>query len=429
MTFQETTEFLYKQVPVFQHSGANAYKPGLGNTNRLDEYFKYPHHSYKTIHVGGTNGKGSCSHTLAAILQEAGYKVGLYTSPHLVDFRERIRVNGKMIPEKYVIDFVAENFENVKDIHPSFFELTMMMAFCYFRDADVDVAIIEVGLGGRLDSTNVITPELSVITNISFDHVQFLGDTYEKIAYEKAGIIKENIPCVIGEYTSDTKDVFLKKASEVNSPILFAQDEDLISDTIVNNDGKRQIISPDFGKITMELNGDCQIHNAKTILASLNQLKARGFNIPDSAVLNGFLNVCELTGLQGRWQKVGESPLSYCDTGHNAGGIKYIAEQLKRQKYKTLRIVLGMVNDKDINSVLALLPKDAVYYFTKASVARALNEKELKNLAENHDLKGNCYSDVAHAYKAAINDSDKDDFIFTGGSNFIIADLLIHLNK
>lgn len=422
MSFEETTEFLFNQVPVFQHSGASAYKPGLANTEALDNYFNHPHHSFKTIHVGGTNGKGSTSHTLAAILQEAGYKVGLYTSPHLVDFRERIRVNGQMLPKQYVIEFVANHYSNIEHIHPSFFELTMMMAFCYFREAKVDVAIIEVGLGGRLDSTNILTPELSVITNISFDHVQFLGNSLPEIAAEKAGIMKTGIPVIIGEAVGEVKEVFKQKAIEQNSPLYFAEESGILSKAEQTPQGEWLYQTALYPDLIGELGGECQQKNALTILTTLSLLK--NFNIPKEAVYKGFKNVTELTGLQGRWQKIKNIPLTYCDTAHNKGGIEYIVNQLSKQKYKKLRIVLGMANDKDITGILALLPKKAHYYFTKASVNRAMEADQLKSLAQDAALKGEAFPTVESAYKAALNESDANDFIFIGGSNFVIADLL-----
>lgn len=423
MTFEETTEFLYKQVPVFQHNGASAYKPGLDNTNALDAYFDYPHKSYKTIHVGGTNGKGSTSHTLAAILQAQGYNVGLYTSPHLVDFRERIRVNGEMLPEQYVIDFVAEHFDSVKHVRPSFFELTMMMAFCYFRACNVDIAVIEVGLGGRLDSTNVITPEMSIITNISFDHVQFLGDTLEKIAEEKAGIIKPAIPVVIGEAEGGIKDIFRNRASEVNAPVIFAQETGIIKSERKENNN--WIFDTEkYASLRFDLGGECQQKNALTILTAIEVLNRQGISINERSVREGFGNVCALTGLQGRWQQVNDNPLTFCDTGHNKAGIEYIVEQLKQQQYETLRIVIGMVNDKDVSGVLEILPKEAVYYFTKASVPRALSETELAEKAACAGLIGTNHASVKEAYQSALAESDSSDFIFVGGSNFIVADLL-----
>lgn len=429
MTFDETTHFLYNQLPVFQQNGASAYKPGLDNTEELDKLFNHPHRFFKTIHVGGTNGKGSTSHTLAAILQEAGYRVGLYTSPHLVDFRERIRVNGQMISKQYVIDFVANHFNQVAHIHPSFFELTMMMAFNYFRDEKVDVAVIEVGLGGRLDSTNIITPELSIITNISFDHVQLLGDTLEKIAIEKAGIIKSGIPAVIGEAQGKVKDVFKERGDEVNASIYFAEEDDSLKSAEKQHDGCWKYTTRDYPALIGELGGDCQVKNTRTLLTALPLLKQAGFQIPEKAVYEGFRHVTTLTGLQGRWQKLADTPLTYCDTGHNEGGIKYLTEQFRSLEYTSLRIVIGMVNDKDIRHVLQLLPRDAVYYFTQASVPRALPVKELFLLGLEAGLTGKCFSSVEEAYQQALKESAETDFIFIGGSNFIVADLLNYLSK
>ena len=358
--------------------------------------------------MAGTNGKGSCSHTIAAILQEAGYRVGLYTSPHLVDFRERIRINGRPIPEEYVVHFVEKERSFFEPLHPSFFELTTAMAFCYFADEKVDVAVIEVGLGGRLDCTNIIHPDLCIITNISFDHTQFLGDTLAKIAGEKAGIIKKDIPVVIGETTPKTKAVFLQRAEEVSAPIIFAEN------TTKN----------DYPGMRTELQGLYQIKNTRTILTALPLLEKAGYHIDEQSVRNGFAHVCELTGLMGRWQKLQDTPTLICDTGHNVGGITYIAEQLKQQNYRHLHIIIGMVNDKDVSGVLALLPKDATYYFTKASVKRALPEEELCKLAAKAGLQGSCYPNVPAAVTAAQEKSHPEDFIFVGGSSFIVADLL-----
>lgn len=429
MTFEETTQFLYNQLPVFQKDGASAYKPGLQNTEALDVTFKHPHKAYKTIHVGGTNGKGSTSHTLAAILQKAGYKVGLYTSPHLVDFRERIRIDGQMIPKQYVIDFVADNFNKVAHIQPSFFELTMMMAFCYFREQKVDIAIIEVGLGGRLDSTNIITPQLSIITNISFDHIQLLGNTLAQIATEKAGIIKSEIPTVIGEASNDTiKKIFADKGKECNAKIVFAEDTEYLKLAQKASNGNWIYKTAAYDDLEGILGGDCQIKNTRTILAALPLLKEAGFEIPDHAVREGFAEVVSLTGLQGRWQKINDMPLTYCDTGHNEGGISYIVDQLKRQQCTNLRIIIGMVNDKDIHHIIKMLPTYAIYYFTQASVNRALPVGELKKLANTAGLQGSAYISVAEAYDAALSDSSPEDFIFIGGSNFIVGDLLNHLH-
>lgn len=412
MDYQNTLNYLYNSTPMFQQVGGKAYKEGLENTLILDEHFENPHRTFRSLHVAGTNGKGSCSHTLAAILQQAGYRVGLYTSPHLIDFRERIRVNGHPIPEEYVIHFVEKERAFFEPLHPSFFELTTAMAFRYFADQQIDVAVIEVGLGGRLDCTNIIRPDACIITNISFDHTMFLGNTLAQIAGEKAGIIKSEIPVVIGETTPETKPVFSQKAQEVNAPIYFAEE---------NN-------CDDYPDIKFELKGLYQKNNKRTILTVLPLLKKAGYCLDEQAVRKGFAHVTELTGLMGRWQKLQDSPTLICDTGHNVGGITYIAEQLKQQTYRHLHIIIGMVNDKDIRGVLALLPKDATYYFTKASVKRALPESDLKALAASVGLKGECYPDVPSAVRDAQEKSLPDDFIFVGGSSFIVADLLANRN-
>ncbi|MDR1504411.1 MAG: bifunctional folylpolyglutamate synthase/dihydrofolate synthase [Prevotella sp.] len=424
MTYQETIEYLYNQLPVYQKIGGSAYKEGLDNSLALDTYFAHPHAKYKTIHIAGTNGKGSTSHLLAAILQEAGYKVGLYTSPHLVDFRERIRVNGEKISQQYVIDFVDKHREYFEPIEPSFFELTMMMSFLYFADMHVDVAIIEVGLGGRLDSTNIITPDLSIITNISFDHMQFLGNTLEKIATEKAGIIKKNIPVIIGEAEGEVKNVFTDTAKRVGAPILFAEDEHIIQSSLKTASGWL-FDTKYYLHLKGELSGYAQIKNAATVLCAVKELQKIGYTIPSKAVYNGFAYVTKLTGLMGRWQILQElHPKIVCDTGHNVAGIKYIADQLANEKYDTLHIVLGMVNDKDITSVLELLPRKAIYYFTKASVPRAMNERELQMLAQKKGLMGYSYPTVAEAVRAAKDWAASNDFVFIGGSNFVVADAL-----
>ncbi len=404
MTYDETIEYLFNSTPLFQNVGKAAYKEGLANTLALDEYFGHPHTQFKTIHVGGTNGKGSTSHSLASVLQSAGYKVGLFTSPHLKDFRERIRINGEMISEEYVVDFVEHHRSFFEPLYPSFFELTTAMAFKYFADEKVDVAVIEVGLGGRLDCTNIITPVLSIITNISFDHVNLLGNTLEKIASEKAGIIKPGVPVVIGETTSKTRTVFETKAKEVGTQIVFAEEKEI-------------------PEIPFELGGDYQQKNLRTIMTALSILR-NAFNISEQNISYGLSNVCEQTGLMGRWQTLKECPKTVCDVGHNVGGFEYIVKQLTRQQYKTLRIVIGMVNDKDINGVLALLPKDAKYYFTKAKVARALRPEELQEKAKEYGLNGNCYPSVTEAYEAAVKEASTDDFIFIGGSCFVVAEVV-----
>ena len=402
MNYEETLEYLYKQLPVFQQIGSVAYKPGLQNTEALDKYFGYPHRKFHTIHVAGTNGKGSVSHLLAAILQLNGYKTGLYTSPHLIDFRERIRINGQMISKEDVIQFAEKHLASTLHIQPSFFELTMMMAFNHFAENQVDVAVIEVGLGGRLDSTNIITPDLCVITNISYDHVQMLGDTLPKIAREKAGIIKSGIPVVIGEAQGEVKQVFIDRAKEIKAPIIFAEGQ------------------IHFG----ELSGLCQEKNAATVLTAVGQLRNLGYNISHQSVYDAFAHVTSLTGLMGRWQQLESSPRLICDTGHNTGGIQYIVRQLQNESYQNLRIIIGMVNDKDISGVLAMLPQNAVYYFTRASIPRALPEERLYELAIKAGLTGKCYPSVQQAVEAAKKESRPDDLIFVGGSTFIVADLL-----
>lgn len=423
MTYKEATEYLFNSVPMFQNVGGAAYKEGLYNTKVLDAHFGHPHRHYKTIHVGGTNGKGSCSHTLAAILQAAGYKTGLYTSPHLTDFRERIRVNGQMIPESEVVSFVENERAFFEPLHPSFFELTTALAFKYFAEAKVDVAVIEVGMGGRLDCTNIIEPDLSVITNISFDHTQFLGHTLAAIAGEKAGIIKTNTPVVVGETTDETRDIFLHKAMEMNSSIRFAEEEHEICSSRMEN-GFRIYKTLHWNEIKGELGGLCQEKNTATILAAVDELQKAGYAIRPENVCMGFENVCELTGLRGRWQQTGTSPLVVCDTGHNTGGIAYIAAQLLNLNARQLHVIIGMVNDKDIRGVLRLLPQSATYYFTKASVKRALDEHKLQELAREEGLEGSAWENVACAWKAARQNAKAEDAIFIGGSTFIVADFL-----
>lgn len=424
MTYNQTLEYLYSQMPEYQRIGHLAYKPGLDNSLKLDELFGHPHQQFKTIHVGGTNGKGSTSHLLAAILQQSGYKTGLYTSPHLVDFRERIRVNGEMVPKKFVIDFVEKYKDGFEPVMPSFFELTMEMAFLYFAEQKIDVAVIEVGLGGRLDSTNIISPDLSIITNIGLEHTQYLGDTLEKIASEKAGIIKPNTPVVIGEASEEkVKTVFLDKAKEQNSPIVFA--DTALPDFSADIQGSMWIFSTrEHGDLKGELNGFAQEKNAKTVLTAVEQLKRIGYQIPKEAVYEGFENVVEITGLMGRWQTLQQSPKIICDTGHNAHGIRYIAEQLKQEKYKKLHMVFGMVRDKDSNAVLSLLPKNAKYYFTKPSNERALSEKTLAQQALQHGLHGETFETVPQAIESAQKNADENDLIFIGGSSFVVADAL-----
>lgn len=423
MNYKETTEYLYNQLPVYQKVGGRAYKEGLDNSLTLDALFGYPHRKYKTIHVAGTNGKGSTSHLLAAILQKSGYKTGLYTSPHLVDFRERIRVNGEKISEQYVIDFVEQYKNNFEPVQPSFFELTMMMAFKYFAECEVNVAIIEVGLGGRLDSTNIITPDLCVITNISKDHTQFLGNTLEQIAVEKAGIIKPNIPVVIGEASGGVRTVFEETALRVGAPIYFAEDEHIIQ-SCKHEQSTFVYETKEFPHLIGELSGDAQVKNTVTVLSSIDKLKKQNYDIPTQAVYEGFAHVTALTGLMGRWQIMQQKPKIICDTAHNIGGMEYVVRQLAHERYDKLHIIMGMVSDKDILSVLNLLPKNAIYYFTRASIERALDENELANKAYASGLTGKAYHTVLEALNAAKAIATENDLIFIGGSNFIVADAL-----
>ena len=428
MNYSETIHYLFNVTPLFQNLGAGAYKPGLRTTEALDEHFEHPHHRFRSIHVAGTNGKGSCSHTIAAILQAAGYKVGLFTSPHLLDFRERIRINRIMIPEQYVIDFVEKEKSFFEPLHPSFFEITTAMAFKYFAEEHVDVAVIEVGLGGRLDCTNIIKPELSIITNISFDHQQFLGNTLTEIAGEKAGIIKRDIPVIIGETVPETRLVFKEKAKTVDTRIIFAEDAPIVLKSFVNGKNFRVYNTTIYGEIFGALTGDCQDKNTNTILTAITHLDC--FKIPLQAILRGFAEVCETTGLMGRWQYIQKNPTVVCDTGHNIGGWKYLGERLtKISQEQPLKIVFGMANDKDIDGVLEILPKTAQYYWAHASVNRALTESQLEGIAAKYALRGKKFTTVEAAYKQALLEASANDFIFVGGSNFVVSDLLSYLNR
>lgn len=426
MTYPETIEYLYKSAPLFQQVGGAAYKEGLFNTRELDRHFGHPHRRFRTIHVAGTNGKGSVSHTLAALLQAAGYRTGLYTSPHLMDFRERIRVNGEMIPEAAVVDFVERERAFFEPLHPSFFELTTALAFKFFAEEEVDVAVIEVGLGGRLDCTNIITPELSVITNISLDHTQFLGDTLEKIAAEKAGIIKEGVPVVIGEVLPRTRPVFESVARDRNAPVFFAEEENEIRNVALTETGTFRYDTCSMGEFDAELTGWCQPKNTATVLCAVKRLYSSFPNLKTSweTCSGAFSRVGKMTGLMGRWQKVSSRPAVILDTGHNIGGWQYLGRQLSAVHCKTLRIVFGMAADKDVDAVLGCLPVSAVYYFTKASVRRAMHEDELAGKAGAHGLRGLSYPDVVAAVNAAMDDADGEDMIYVGGSSFIVADYL-----
>ena len=433
MTYQDTCDYLYNQLPMFEKQGASGYKEGLENSIKLDEHFGHPHRKYRTIHIAGTNGKGSCAHTISAILQMCGYKVGLYTSPHLVDFSERIRINGNPIPEDYVIDFVQNEKIFFEPLKPTFFELVTAMAFKYFADNAVDIAVIETGMGGRLDCTNIISPTLSIITNIGLDHTQFLGSTLEQIAMEKAGIIKPKTPVVIGETTPETRQIFEVMATEINAPITFAEDQREVIDCIPSSNGLLYHTVHD-GIIEAELSGNYQEKNTNTILCAIRKLEEIGLmyplnTIPEEPCRNreirlGFKQVCDLTGLKGRWQKVKDHPLTICDTGHNVPGWTYLGEQLKNVPCKHRHIVFGMVEDKDILGVMALLPKDATYYYTRANNKRSASEGVLKLYGKELGLHGDSYPDVASAYHAAQKAAEEKDFVFIVGSSYVVAEFL-----
>lgn len=429
MTYDETLRYLYASAPLFQQIGAGAYKEGLETTRTLDAHFGHPHQKYLTIHIGGTNGKGTCSHSVAAVLQAAGYRVGLYTSPHLVDFRERIRVDGVPMPEAYVVDFVARERSFFEPLRPSFFELTTAMAFKYFADAAVDIAIVEVGLGGRLDCTNIVQPVLSVVTNISLDHTQFLGHTLAAIAGEKAGIFKAGTPAVVGEVTPETRPVFTDAAARVGASLVFAEDAPEVLAVSRDAADEWRFESRTFGSVRSSLTGAYQERNMNTLLTALRELGRAGVRFSADDVRAGLGQVQATTGLRGRWETLRQSPTVVCDTGHNVGAWQYLAPQLRAQRCRRLRVVFGMAGDKDVRSVLALLPRDAAYYFTQASVRRALPAADLLREAEACGLAGAAYPTVASAYTQALADADADDFLFVGGSSFVVADLLAFLQS
>ena len=404
MTYKASINWLFNQLPVFQNIGAAAYKEDLTNTLLLTAHLNHPERNFKTIHVAGTNGKGSTSSMVASVFMEAGYKVGLYTSPHLKDFRERITINGKKISKNYVHQFILKHKSFFEKTELSFFEMTVGLAFQYYSDKKVDIAIIEVGMGGRLDATNVITPLLSVITNIGKDHTQFLGDTLEKIAFEKAGIIKPTIPVVIGEYTAETKSVFLEAAKKNNSEIYFAQDEN----------------HPDY---PCGLLGDYQFQNKKTVIETFRNFKS-DFKISEENIKKGILNVVQNTSLQGRWQILKQNPKVICDTAHNSHGLEMVMNQIKKEKYNQLHIVLGVVNDKDLETILPLFPKNANYYFCKPKNERGLSANILQEKAKSYQLFGNTYASVSKAYKNALCESSDKDLIFIGGSNFVVSEII-----
>jgi dihydrofolate synthase/folylpolyglutamate synthase len=428
MDYQQTLDYLYSRLPMFTRIGAVAYKKDLHNTIALCNYLNNPQDKFKSIHIGGTNGKGSTSHMLASILQDAGYKTGLYTSPHLIDFRERIRINGEMIDQHYVVNFTENIRSVIEEISPSFFEVTVGMAFAYFAEQEIDIAIVEVGLGGRLDSTNIITPEISIITNISLDHTNLLGNTVKEIAVEKAGIIKEGVPVIIGEYDSATANVFTDKAEALNSPIRFADQVLKVSTSNVLGDILTASVSDLNSKIyqdlELDLTGSYQLKNVLSVLEAVKLLQDEGYDIPESAIYSGLKNVKVNTGLQGRWQVLGTAPFIVCDTGHNEAGIKEVIKNLNSLHYDQLHIVLGMVKDKDISAVLSQLPKKAMYYFCSPQLERALSPEDIQQQANSYGLLGNAYTSVFNAFEAAKENASKNDVVFIGGSTFVVAEVL-----
>lgn len=431
MTYQETLDYLFVQVPMFQNLGAGAYKAGLETTLTLAEHWGNPHRKLTTIHVGGTNGKGSTASTISAILQSAGYKVGLYTSPHLVDFRERIRINGEQVPKEFVIQFV-EDYLSQKDLtalRPSFFELSTIMAFTWFAKQNVDIAVIEVGLGGRLDCTNIITPLLSIITNISLDHMALLGDTEAKIAEEKAGIIKKGVPVVIGSAQGEVLKVFKDKASEAGSVLTLASETKGYHGATIHSDGI-DYIGTKWGDIRGELSGDCQLENTSTVLAALEYITPHFPKIDAVAVREGFGNVCRLTGLAGRWMELQHSPVRVlCDTGHNIGGWRLLGPTLSKiAEDSDLHMVIGFVNDKDVTAIMDMMPRKARYYFATPSVARGRDAASTAATAAKAGIQGKAYETVAAAYAAARSASKAGDTIFVGGSTFVVADLITCTN-
>ncbi len=405
MTYQDTLNWMFSQLPMYQNQGKIAFKKDLSNTLKLANHLNHPEDKFKSIHVAGTNGKGSTSHMLASILQEAGCKVGLYTSPHLKDFRERIKINGKVVSKQFVIGFINRNKAFFEENQLSFFEMTVGMAFDYFSKQDIDIAVIEVGMGGRLDSTNIITPEVSVITNIGLDHMQFLGDTLEAIAFEKGGIIKPNIPVVIGETQKETVPVFTDLANKNDAKIVFA-DKNI-----------EQIYKSD-------LIGSYQSKNIKTVIQSIKILQTKGYKISKKHIEVGLLNVVKNTGLLGRWQVLNRNPKVVCDTGHNKEGLTYVMHQLSEESYESLHIVFGVVNDKDLNSIIDLLPIEATYYFCKPNILRGLDTDKLKEIFNQYGLKGEAYISVNEAYKTALAHAKTDDLIFIGGSTFVVAEII-----
>ena len=428
MNYQETLDWLFSQLPMFQRKGQAAYKANLDNTLELDRVLGHPHKKFKTIHVAGTNGKGSVSHLLASVLQTAGYKTALYTSPHLKDFRERIKIDGEPVSKQYVVEFVEKHKDRFSEMKPSFFEMTVAMAFQYFAEQKVDYAVIETGLGGRLDSTNIITPEISVITNVSLDHTALLGDCVTKIAPEKAGIIKKDIPVVIGEYEKETAKIFTDKAELEGTSLVFADHVYNVINSRYENNKRRlslkSAINNSLVDLVSGLPGIYQSKNVVTAFVALEKLMESGLAISKEDICEGFDKVIENTGIMGRWQILGNEPLIVCDTGHNEAGIKCVLEQINEVEYSHLHIVFGMVNDKSIDSVLSMMPVNATYYFTKASIPRALSELELQKKASNFGLMGGSYKTVLEALEKAKEMASVDDLVFVGGSTFVVAEVV-----
>ena len=426
--WERTLDYLFNQRPAFERQGADGYKPGLETSLALEKLYKEPHRRFRIIHIAGTNGKGSTAHLLASCLQRCGYRVGLFTSPHLVDFRERIRVNGRKISRSYVMQWVSEyQKKDLGGLQPSFFELTSTMAFDYFAWRNVNVAVIETGLGGRLDSTNIVTPELSIITNIGLEHQQFLGNTLEEIASEKAGIIKHGQPVVIGRAEGVVRDVFEREAKRLYADIRFAQDRPEVL-SAKHADGVLRIETVNYGTLDCELTGDYQIENTNTVLTALNMLKRLKYRIREKAVHEGFAHVIENTGLMGRWMRLGTHPLVICDSAHNPAGIEQVIKQLKHEDYKRLHMVMGFMADKDVKSILNLLPKDAVYYFTQAQTSRSMTVEQLQSLAAKCGIEGSIYNNVSEALDAARKQANDEDLIYVGGSMYVLAELLTALN-
>ncbi len=431
MTYQDAIDYLYKQLPAFETQGASGYKPGLDTAIALDNWLGNPHRNYPCIHIAGTNGKGSVSNMLAATLQTSGYRVGLFTSPHLVDFRERIRVDGKMIDKRRVSHFVERWQASGLQCKPSFFELTTALAFEHFSKEKVDIAIIEVGLGGRLDCSNIITPILSIITNISLDHTQFLGHTLPEIASEKAGIIKPGVPVVIGKATEpQVREVFESTAREHHSPIVFATDSPMVTESIKNPDGTFSITATGYNRpLTCQLGGDYQVENVNTVLHSIAALRSMRLVVLKKAIKQGLAQVSRLTGFMGRWMVIGSSPTIICDAGHNAGAWAIQSRQLSSLQCHKLHMVIGFSADKDIDTVLGMMPGNATYYFTQAQSQRSMKASQLQALAATHSLQGNCYTKVMQAFNAATRAAGRNDVVFVGGSFYVLGDLFAHLGK